>query len=90
MAVAISDWPQWVQDVRAQAVAQKHFDAGLIEQLRAGQPAIVLPVPGLTDDQLVAFLTDHYGTPEGQQEAARSGLGGRDPAEIARLVVGGR
>jgi hypothetical protein len=41
-------------------------------------------------DEVEAFVEEWYGTPEGQNEAAKAGKGGADPAELARLVMGGR
>jgi hypothetical protein len=43
-----------------------------------------------TPDEVTSFVTEWYGTPDGQIEAAKAGKGGADPAELARLVMGGR
>lgn len=68
------------QDVLARAKGRGHIDHGDIAELRKDH----------TDDELVDVMATHYATPEGQQEMAKSGMGGRDPREVARLVVGGR
>lgn len=79
--MSVIEWPGWIQSMRKAANAQGGFDHGLIDAMRRG---------GMSDDELVAFLTEHYATTEGQAEMAESGFGGRDAAEVARLIVGGR
>lgn len=66
--------------IKAKALARGHFDHGDVDDLRRDH----------TDDEITDLLAAHYATPEGQAEMAKAGMGGRDPREVARLVVGGR
>lgn len=68
------------QEVRGLAVARGHVDHGDLRELRRDHD----------DDELTAFLAEHYATTEGRAEASKAGKGGVDPQTLARLVVGGR
>lgn len=67
-------------EVVSQARKRGHIDHSDIAALRQTH----------TDDELEQVLTWHYATDEGRQEMAKAGMGGREPREVARILVRGR